>query len=411
MLSNIINKRIEYYSVVLALILFSNSTTTFTDPMLLLIITSLYFGVSMYFRKPNYKLFVVLGIFIFHSILLYLRFNSFLLQFTIKNICYVLIAFSVASITRVKFIYYSEKAIVILSKISLFFFFIEILNINFLYKFIRAIQNFFLIKIDELYASSIDFYSTILIYTINHTSSGLFSYRNSGFTFEPGAFACFLLIGILFNLLLNKFKLNKNLYILIITLFSTQSTTGLIGLILLYVFYLFQTQKFNFSKIILPVLLIAVLFFYSNFGLPKLQQILTTDFNIDYAIERATDYDKFVSLGRFGGLLYTWQYEIPHSPYFGLGTLLMENELLGTASGIAVFIRTFGIIGFLILLFTFLKSAIFYTLLARRKAGYLLIFLLFIVMIFSFGIQSLIFFWIVLLMFYFTNKEKLYKTI
>ena len=60
--------------------------------------------------------------------------------------------------------------------------------------------------------------------------------RNAGFSWEPGRFAIMVLLAIYCNLLRNgiKFKKNRSVIILLLTMISTQSTTGYIGTLTLY---------------------------------------------------------------------------------------------------------------------------------------------------------------------------------
>ena len=69
------------------------------------------------------------------------------------------------------------------------------------------------------------------------------AYRNCGFTWEPGGFACFLILAIIINLASNKFKIrNKSLMILILSLITTFSTTGYMAFAFIMIWYLFNTE-------------------------------------------------------------------------------------------------------------------------------------------------------------------------
>ena len=63
--------------------------------------------------------------------------------------------------------------------------------------------------------------------------------RNLGFTWEPGRYACFLVLGLFVNLTINrcKIKSNRNFWILFLSLLSTFSTTGYVCMLFIFVYY------------------------------------------------------------------------------------------------------------------------------------------------------------------------------
>lgn len=71
--------------------------------------------------------------------------------------------------------------------------------------------------------------------------------RNIGFTWEPGIFSCWLLIGMFFNLILNNFtisfKKNKALWIFLVALLTTFSTTGYACLAIIILFYVINKRS------------------------------------------------------------------------------------------------------------------------------------------------------------------------
>lgn len=87
--------------------------------------------------------------------------------------------------------------------------------------------------------------------------------RNLGFTWEPGKFACWVLLGLYVNLIRNKFtifpiKRNKKFYILLVSLFSTLSTTGYMGLMVIILFILINKNSVS-SKIFIALGIAAFL--------------------------------------------------------------------------------------------------------------------------------------------------------
>ena len=89
--------------------------------------------------------------------------------------------------------------------------------------------------------------------------------RNLGFTWEPGRFACWILLGMYFNLVRNKFNIkNKSFIILFLSLLTTLSTTGYSLLVVLILFVL-MNKKSKLSKVI--IVLCVVLVFPTVWGL------------------------------------------------------------------------------------------------------------------------------------------------
>lgn len=85
--------------------------------------------------------------------------------------------------------------------------------------------------------------------------------RNSGFMWEPGAYAGVLIFLILYRLLINKFKLDKQLLILQLALLSTFSTAGYIALFVIILFLIIQNSNRSLIyRVFLPFTLIFVLF-------------------------------------------------------------------------------------------------------------------------------------------------------
>ena len=103
--------------------------------------------------------------------------------------------------------------------------------------------------------------------------------RNLGFTWEPGRFACWILLGMYFNLVRNKFNIrNKHFCILFFSLLTTLSTTGYSLLVVLILFVL-MNKKSKLSKVI--IVLCVVLVFPTVWGLSimsdKIEGLLDLD--------------------------------------------------------------------------------------------------------------------------------------
>ena len=98
-------------------------------------------------------------------------------------------------------------------------------------------------------------------------TKGYHDYRNSGFVWEPGSFGCFLVIALMLNLFLNKFKFDKKSIILAIAVITTFSTTSYLGLsILLFLVYRYRVPKITPQVVMIIVLFVGVFIFVPFFG-------------------------------------------------------------------------------------------------------------------------------------------------
>ena len=100
----------------------------------------------------------------------------------------------------------------------------------------------------------------MFIFTIEARAS---QFRNTGFTWEPKAFANFLMLGILFNLLRYRLRFfNKRMIIMLITLITTFSTTGYIMIFGCISMFILVNIKISTRVFFFPFILIALLLQY-----------------------------------------------------------------------------------------------------------------------------------------------------
>ena len=166
------------------------------------------------------------------------------------------------------------------------------------------------ISIPDLFPSTIN-RKSILIYNTLIISE----VRNSGPFWEPGAYACYLLlVPLLYVDNLKKFVVDnkKKVYVLFVALITTISTTGYICLfILILYFYLKESKnKFLAYTIYLP-LAIGVMYFAYN-SLEFMGE------KIESQQEVALDLDGEFSNSRMGSLLFDLHYIKKH-PLVGNG--------------------------------------------------------------------------------------------
>ena len=162
--------------------------------------------------------------------------------------------------------------------------------------------------------------------------------RNEGFSWEPGRFSIMVLLAIYCNLLRNgiKFKKNRSVIILLLTMISTQSTTGYIGTLVLY--SLWGLKKISMSYILgITFVMIPIGYYVSqlSFMQEKIQQQLDLDYElkkldktIDYVNEINQRNEYAGSLSRFQAIYYELQ-NIKEDPLLGYG-LNPKNSYFST---------------------------------------------------------------------------------
>jgi len=98
-------------------------------------------------------------------------------------------------------------------------------------------------------------------YSFFYTNSGRGEIRNSGFMFEPGAFAMIIIIAIISNWVTSGVIFNKKIYLYVLALITTLSTMGYISLFILIIsFFIYKKKTY-----ILLVFIAFIMFF--NFSI------------------------------------------------------------------------------------------------------------------------------------------------
>lgn len=198
--------------------------------------------------------------------------------------------------------------------------------------------------------------------------------RNIGFTWEPGVFSCWVLLGIYVNLIRHKFSLfnirkNKNLYILLVTLLTTLSTTGYSALAIIILFILLNKRSVS-SKLIVVALLIAVV--PTILGFSFMSEKIIGLMDMDQGI-MATNYEgtelgmDVVTPQRFTGLYFSWLSFI-HDPLLGFNqyansyvtkVLFGNTVVVAPSEGLLYNLATYGVFMGLFLYYWLIKSSIY----------------------------------------------------
>ena len=199
--------------------------------------------------------------------------------------------------------------------------------------------------------------------------------RNSGYAWEPGAFACFVCFAIFCNIIRTNFTLKKNisLFVLLAALFTTSSTTGYMILVVILMFWIICNRKFFHMLYIIPIIIIL---FQQPFVQDKMMEEYAGIKDINLALY---DEDTMHALGRFASFQIDWEEFLRH-PLLGLGgyskgTLLMQQgyDNIATISGIGKLLSRYGAIMALIFVLLLIKSAKAINKLFQTNNGWLLI--------------------------------------
>jgi hypothetical protein len=253
--------------------------------------------------------------------------------------------------------------------------------------------------------------------------------RNIGFTWEPGVFSCWILLGMYLNLVRHNFtffpfRKNRNFYILLATLLSTLSTTGysVFAILVIFTFLNKKTFSYKIAIIIICVVLIPTILSLS-FMSEKIVHLmdLNQDFNaIDYYSQTGNDS---VTPQRFAGFYFAWLNFI-HDPLLGYNLLPYSyvskqlfngSVIIAPSEGILAMVGNYGIFIGLFFYYWLMKSSIYLSKVFHYK-GTFMFFVFFMAISFSYGFwENCIFMYFYLCAFYkkFDNRyltENSYNT-
>ena len=177
--------------------------------------------------------------------------------------------------------------------------------------------------------------------------------RSPGPFWEPGAYATFLIIALVFNIIENKKLFNIKNIVFVIAIVTTFSSAGYLSLFLLLIVYLlFAEKKYSKKIIYLPIILIG--FAYLFLKLDFLSDKLTTRYEAEAYSSLNTPTAGRI-LGARKSLL-----TISRHPLFGRGLVTttrpdIDDEEAGHY-GITFFASRLGLIGFILYMFSFYKG-------------------------------------------------------
>jgi hypothetical protein len=244
----------------------------------------------------------------------------------------------------------------ILALISLFFYAIQMIAPDSLYSIIKRVD------LSQDLFPEINYASTAIYTIASRDFSGLFP-RNAGFCWEPGPFACYVVLAIFFNLVRHGLRLKdkERLGVFLLTLITTQSTTGMVALLIVILWYAWVCYNNRVSRMV-SVLLVVGLSIYLFTSVPYLQEKILSESQQDaeQLISLSNEYGGSYNPGRFASF-YLGVEDFKSYPVAGIGgnvSLSYANQYGANVSiinGFANIMSRYGVIGislFLTLLFT-----------------------------------------------------------
>lgn len=353
-------------------------------PLYCIILSYYYNRYCKYSYKP---VIIFISIFIFWLMLNSIKYHSFqgMKFIPIYSIIIAHIAFNIYD--NDEFLYYFEKVLVFFASISIVTWVLVNIIGSPMVNFMRTISVISPSPPTDSYC--------FLTGICEHVEMGI--RRNLGFTWEPGKYSCWLLLGMFVNLIRNSFiiypvRCNKTFFLLLVSLISTMSTTGYVSFVIIILFY-FMNVNSNVSKFILIILCVSIIptILGLSFMWDKIHSLSDLDKGIG-AIEYYTrEGQETVCPQRFTGFYVSLQNFI-HDFWLGFNktensffsVVYMENKVLVESSeGILRMLSRYGIFVGLFFYVCLIKSTILLSHSYNYKGTYIFM-LLFLMISFSY---------------------------
>jgi hypothetical protein len=191
---------------------------------------------------------------------------------------------------------------------------------------------------NPLYTGDIWYAPDIILYVFN---SGVGTFRNCGAFWEPGAYAGFLIIAMIFNFMESRTISDKKSIVLLLALLSTFSTTGLIALGFFLVMFLGNKVAPIYKLILIPSIFAAIVIAFTS--LDFLGDKITSQLDVENTHHNT----------RFKSAVLDWR-DFVENPVLGLGRDpktrhkgITNPILTHRTNGLTNYLVTYGIFVFL----------------------------------------------------------------
>ena len=328
----------------------------------------------------NRRLLIVTGIYIFWCFLQILKYNKLYDGFFL-SITSIYLGYSFIVIYGIRMFYLYERILIAFSIIAIVCWFFQLLVPAMMTSFMKATSLYNYPKASTILANNIFFSLSDYV----RDSRGGYFPRNAGFSWEPGRYACMVIMAMFFNLIRTKFTIKKNrgLLILSIALISTQSTTGLGCLMLLFLFYgLNVSVKFRPIIFIIVVIPVVGAIFLLPFMGDKISELWFNEESINQ-IEHSVKYlhnsEKDIIVPQRFTALALEMLNIWDSPLLGYGVDSYNSYVKSTMSplislpgGLLKIVSQYGIPLSLLVYFQLYKTSKYFSKLYNYKGGWVL---------------------------------------
>lgn len=314
------------------------------NPMITYLVTTLYlFILGINNALLNKKvLFICIYWVIVNVLCTLFKSYSFNLNNVIGNLIPLLIAFSSIVIIGPNIWEKLEKVVFYLTLISLFIFVIQVITGSLFDQFSSVFGRF----IADIYTETRPTAWYSFIYTYSPIEDIHFP-RNSGFMWEPGAYAMITAVFLGYRFLKYGVSLNKHNIVYVLALISTFSTAGYIMLILFFIIYIIETRNVLLSLILIVILgaLIPYLLSLEFIG----EKILS--YSEGMGQSSSNDRLGLYEYNRFETFAINMRrlFEFPIG--YGANQITDKyNKYFVGVNGIAVFARSWGVVGLIVAL-------------------------------------------------------------
>ncbi len=334
---------------ILIFVLYISSRPPFLMVNVAIVLLFLYMVILHHKYNVDYfDKYTVLLLFTYPIITLFYYINFGTLEIFLTIRFFILLILSVWIIKFLKFNYLNvfEKCLYFLAIISLIFYPLQLILPQETLNLISELSD--LIPLNEKNEEM----KSIFVWSMDYDAG----FRNTGFPWEPKAYANFLIIGIIIRLVQNKMNFkDRRIIVYILALLTTISTTGyLIFFGLIPAFVLWNKSLEKFFKYVIPVSLIMIYVMQLDFMWEKIKAEWEGRYGYQTLLSDSRTFNKR-SLGRTPSMMVDIM-DFLKQPILGFG---MQKDLrtqsvytkLVRVNGLSDWIASFGIVGILLFIF------------------------------------------------------------
>jgi len=309
-------------------------------------------GIVIFKKIKIDKAFVYFSVIYFGISVIYLtKFGWLNFTATMRIYLKILYAYCTIKIVGVAFIHFFAEIVYKLALISIPLYLLQLIAPDTM----MSLNGFMEPIIPQVPKGGYD-YSNSILFTVNPWGLD----RNSGFMWEPGAFASMTNVALFLTMIFYGFRINKRFIVLLIATITCFSTTGFLLLFINIIFLLINTKP-KWVVLFSPLVLVTALYVGSmDFIAGKVNDRIK---NADHALESAENYEgesEGISIGRVASFRIDWA-DLMSEPFLGYG--LQETERtqgrysqLVRANGFSDYMVKFGLIGIFFLFYNYIRS-------------------------------------------------------